>query len=320
MNQVANEKDVYYCFRLLLGREPDSAGKEHWMQRVQQENMTINSLVRGFMNSTEFKRLNVNPKYAFGSGEQTIVDLGNFKMYIPTDDYIIGQSIVTTSKYEPHVTSFITKTLRPDMVFIDVGANLGYFSLLAASIIKAKGQVFAFEPSQNNYNYLLLNAELNGFSNVDVYPFAVAERKSCFEYLMDGSNGAIEEVEYTIEVLKNKVLVRSVTLDETLKNIDRLDVMKVDTEGSEFRVLSGGLELIRKHHPIIFSEFSPPMLKLRSKVPGKEYLEKLIGEKYKISIIEGVDQLIECGKDIAKIMKIFGNKKSTHIDLIAHPD
>jgi FkbM family methyltransferase len=320
MSELATEQDVYYCYRLLLNREPDPDGKAVWIQRLQSEKLSVSKLVSGFLNSTEFKRLNINPNnYTFGSGNHTLVDLTDFKMYVPTDDYLIGSNIALTKSYEPHVTSLLKTLLKPGMFFVDVGANLGYFSLLAASLIQSEGKVFAFEPSQSNYNYLLLNSKLNHFENIDIYPFAVAEQKSCFEYLMDGSNGAIFEVDLTNAEFAGKVLVRSITLDDTLLNLEKLNVIKTDTEGSEFRVISGAMSLIKKHRPIILSEFSPPMLQSQSKVSGEEYLRKIIQQNYHISVIADVHQLIECEANITKVMKCFEDKKSTHIDLVAYP-
>jgi FkbM family methyltransferase len=319
MSEIVNKTDVYYCYRLLLGRDPDPPGMEQWMRLVQTGEITVSQLVSGFLNSSEFVGSKLDSSYTFSSKTCTLVDLQDFKMYVPIDDYIIGRHIAQHKAYEPHVTSILRKHLSPGMVFVDVGANLGYFSLLAASLVKQTGKIYAFEPGQNNYNYLLLNTKLNSFENIDVYPFAAAEKKSCFEYLASGSNGAISETDYTIEALKDKILVRSVVIDEVLSDVEQIHVIKTDTEGAEFRVLSGAARVIKRCRPIIFSEFSPPMLQSQSKVTGESFLRTLVAENYHISVIAGVDKVIDCKDDIARVIKCFDNKNSTHIDLVAYP-
>lgn len=82
-------------------------------------------------------------------------------MYASTSDSAVGSEIYRTRKYEPHVTSAIITRLKSGTGFLDIGSNIGYFSLLAASLVGLDGKVFSFEPSQYNIKLLYLNKHIN---------------------------------------------------------------------------------------------------------------------------------------------------------------
>src|SRR5690606_15185214 len=95
--------------------------------------------------------------------------------------------------YEPHVTAEVRRLLQPGMTFVDVGANIGYFALLAASLVGAQGKVIAFEPNLENCELLRRSIAANGFDDfVHVHPYAVAEKAQFFTLdVGTSSNGRI---------------------------------------------------------------------------------------------------------------------------------
>lgn len=316
-DEAANEEDVYNCYRLLLGRTPERDGWNTWASAVKSGTTSIKTLVLGFLSSPEFKNRNIFP--SIGETKYALVDLNTFKIYVPTDDWAVGKTILEQKSYEPHVTSTIKTILSSGMVFVDIGANIGYFTLMAAAIVGTTGKVFSFEPNQHNCQCLYLSAKHNSFDNIDIYPFAVAEQKTSFVYDNLGTNGVISEFDDNLSTLESRTLVRSVVLDEVLHNVERIDLIKIDIEGAEFRALEGANNIIQRHRPIILSEFSPPALQNVSRVSGEKYLQKLTLERYYISVIEGSERLTECADDIDKVMKIFDHHQSSHIDIIAYP-
>lgn len=316
-DELANENDIYHCYRLLLGRKPDPDGWNTWTSAIQ-GGMSINTLVLCFLGSPEFKNRSLSPSVSGTKYE--LVELPDFKIYVPTDDWAIGRHILVQKFYEPHVTSVIKSVLSPGMGFLDIGANIGYFSLMAASLVGSSGKVFSFEPSQHNCNCLYLSAKTNNFDNIDIYPFAVAEKQATFIYDTTlGTNGCISEFDNNLTIEESRSLVRSMVLDEVLRDVERINLIKIDIEGAEFRALEGAKEIFKKHRPLIISEFSPPALKNVSKVSGENYLKKLLAENYYISVIEPTGQLTECVDDIAKVMKIYESKKASHVDIFAYP-
>jgi len=110
-------------------------------------------------------------------------------------------------------------------------------------------------------------------------------------------------------------LVQSVRLDKSLRDIERLDLIKIDIEGAEYMALDGAKSIIQQHNPIIVSEFCPPMLEATSNMSGQEYLDLLrLDGTYSIGILNedgGLDML-----DNMKIMDIY-QQTDKHLDIVA---
>ncbi len=248
------------------------------------------------------------------------VALGTYQQYVSPGDFEISRSLLTQGVYEPHVTDALRPLLQPGMTFLDLGANIGYFSLLAASLVGQGGRVLAFEPNAYNVSLLSLSARANGFEQLEIFPFAVAERATTFIFdNVGGSNGMISEIPAgaAADDLFNRTLVRSVRLDELLGDLDQLDVVKIDIEGAEYRALQGARQLLERHHPIILSEFSPPGLQNVSGVPGEAYLQLLLGLGYELAVLNEDGTLTDCGSEADAVMRVFAGKPVDHIDIVA---
>jgi hypothetical protein len=114
-------------------------------------------------------------------------------------------------------------------------------------------------------------------------------------------------------------IILSIPLDEILANVDKIDVMKIDIEGAEYRALQGGINTIKKFRPIIFSEFSTGGLKNVSKITGEQYLQFIISQDYDIFILPWEGKTIECHRDIKKVIDYYEEQRTTHVDLVFYP-
>ena len=308
------EEDIYYCFRLLLGRNPS---KVEWGGHKSQAGNDLKEVVSTYLTSPEFKSRKLG---TLSDTEHVLVDVKDYKMYVSLSDTAVGLTIYKTKSYEPHVSKAITERLKSGMVFVDIGANIGYFSLLAANLIGPDGKVFAFEPYQYNVKLLFLNSRINGFENIEIIPCAVADKKSLFAYDNMASNGVISELNADLNALLSTTLVNSIMLDEALQNINKMDIIKIDVEGAEYLALGGGRKLLKKHRPIIFSEFAPPSLQVVSKVSAETYLQQLlVDDNYNISVLDTRGDVIDCKRDVNKVIKCFEDAVTDHIDLVAYP-
>jgi hypothetical protein len=156
--------------------------------------------------------------------------------------------------FEPNSLDFIHDHLKPGNTFLDIGANIGYFSLVCAKIIGTNGRVIAFEPGDFAFNLLAKNKDLNKFDNIDIYQSGFGEKNEILEFNsgspgMEVYNSLGDIVHTAADPNKfNKTLVQIFQGATWLKNnhIDYIDLMKLDVEGGEYNVLKGMLEIFQE--------------------------------------------------------------------------
>jgi FkbM family methyltransferase len=313
--KTATERDIYYCYRLILDREPDVDGWNTFTTNVE-HGMSVQSLVSCFLNSAEFR----NKQAIRSSGlSPVLVELDAFKIYVYPPDSPTARSIIDGHTYEPHVTAAIERLVKPGMVFVDIGANLGYLSLVAARVVGERGKVICFEPNQENCKLIYLSAKLNGFENIEIYPFALADENKAVIYDDMEGNGIISAFDSNLESTPLRSIVRALTLDSALRDEDSIDVLKMDIEGAEYMVMRGAAGVLKRHRPVILSEFSPPGLHNVSGVSGEEFLRLFVAARYDISVLGFDNEVIECGDDIEKVFRYYTEQRTSHIDIVAFP-
>jgi len=277
----------------------------------------LKDVVASFASLPEFKQ---RMRLDLEESKHELVDLGSFRMFVSTRDQAVGNVIYTRRSYEPHVARALADRLSPGMTFVDVGANIGYFSMLAAHAVGRDGQVFAFEPSPYNVKLLYLNARTNGYDNVHIFPFALSNREGFLSYQCLYSNGSTFPPPEELALLFSAPLVYATTLDRVLADVARVDVLKADIEGAEYLALSGGESLLKKHRPVIVSEFSPNGLRGNSQVTPEAYLNLLLlDQQYELSIIHPSNRLVPCGRDVGRILECYRQEGTEHIDIMASP-
>jgi FkbM family methyltransferase len=311
----ATPNDVYACYHLLLGREPDEAGWEYWSSLVTDHDVTRAYVVDSFLNGHEFKAIQA------ARNNPILIELDDFKMYVRRNDNFIGAVIAREKRYEPHVSRVLKSMLPRRGTFVDVGANIGYFSLLAAACVGPQGRVIAFEPNPANCDLLRRSLAANGFGAViDVHAAAVAEEKGRIHFSTAGvdSNGRIvNPAEAAAEVVALP-LVEVVTLDEALSGCDHVDVIKIDVEGAEARVWRGMGEVVGRHRPLLLFEFSPGLLRLTSQVEPAEFLADVQSE-YDLFIISPEGKTAGRPDSATTIIERQAASGLTHLDLLARP-
>jgi FkbM family methyltransferase len=150
--------------------------------------------------------------------------------------------------YELGKRALFVKTIPPGGVVYDLGANVGYYTLLSAVLAGPRGRVFAFEPLPRNLEFLRRHLSLNRIDNATVIEAAVTDRGGTVRFEEDastskgriGAQGSLE--------------VRSVALDELVarERMPRPDLLKIDIEGGEFLALQGARRILTESHPVIF--------------------------------------------------------------------
>lgn len=244
-----------------------------------------------------------------------LVRLDGFSMFVRLDDWAVGARIAVRRRYEPHVIAVFRRRLRPGAVVVDVGANAGYYSLYAASRIGTTGRVIAFEPGSSSCQLLRQSCAHNGFTHVEVHECAASDVEGMVGYGMDDSNGRISH-DRTSEA---SMQVRAVTLDRALSGVPRVDIVKIDVEGAEARVLRGMRGILERDHPEIFVEFSPAGLRLASGIEPAAFLDELRGLGYALRVIPGEGPLPEPHSNEEILAAVSGEGTEHHLDLFATP-
>jgi FkbM family methyltransferase len=158
---------------------------------------------------------------------------------------------------EPGETHYFQSTLRPGDVAIDVGANIGYYTLLFAKCVGAAGHVHSFEPDPTNFRLLSRNVTHNGYRNVTLHHCAVwSELSELRLYLSDDNRG--DHRSYASEEARESIAIEAVRLDDALAAIPRVDLIKMDIQGAEFHALRGMQALLERNPDVrLAMEFWP---------------------------------------------------------------
>lgn len=310
---LATEADVAACYRLLLQREPDTEGLRHHVQ-LHAGATPVRELVRMFLESDEFQQSDLCKAVFRYDEEPTLIQFDGFRLWAWRDDTDIGHAIVAGS-YEPHVTRAIARTVERGMTVIDIGANVGYFSMLMASLVGETGTVIAIEASRANIDLLDLSVRENGFGNVTAHHRAVWSEPTELRLLRQrGSNAAISNGE---SVTGRTEHVAAVRLDDLVSSDTMVNAIKIDIEGAEHRAALGATNTIERCRPVVFSEFSPEALRNVSGVTGEDYLRWFTERDYSLALLDGRGR--DFGRDINAVMALFAAGDRNHVDLRLTP-
>jgi FkbM family methyltransferase len=196
---------------------------------------------------------------------ETAVILGHPMFLGANDD--LGLSV--DGIFTPQETAAFQRELRTGDTVIDVGANIGYFTLLFARLVGPTGRVFAFEPEPANFALLRKNVESNGYRNVTLIPKAVSDASGAARlYLAEHKgDGRIFDSHDGRESLP----IDTVRLDDFFRDdTGPVDLIKIDIQGAEPAALRGMTRLLEKHpRARIVLEFWPIGLKLFGEEPER---------------------------------------------------
>ncbi len=167
--------------------------------------------------------------------------------------------------YEPYESALFRDTITPGMTIVDIGANIGYYTVIAAGRTGEVGRVIAFEPAPENYATLQKTISANNFPHVDIHQMAIADKKGTLSLnLYESNKGKHSLVKGSDEAkgFSTSVQVETTTLDAFLMEhgITNVDVIKMDIEGAESLALEGMRETLRKAR-YMFMEFTPSAIR-----------------------------------------------------------
>jgi FkbM family methyltransferase len=196
----------------------------------------------------------------------------------------VAREVCYTGWYEPQETQLASRLLRPGDVFVDVGANWGYFSLAAAHWVGPRGRIVAFEPEPRLYGMLASNIAANRLTSIDARQIAVAAGPGSLSFVaFRADEGNWGRSHAAGPGVRTDFTCPTVGLDDALDaaGVDRVRLVKVDVEGGEAAVLTGmraGLAAGRYRYVLL--ECHPQLLAARGE-SERDCVQALLGAGYR---------------------------------------
>jgi FkbM family methyltransferase len=212
---------------------------------------TLEDAVRNLSKAVERLARRAEPFGVYmGDGTVLTQTITGLRFYVPTGDTVIAPKMIGNRTWEPRVSGILEKLVRKNLDFLDIGANIGYFSVLVASILgrKGGGVVHAFEPNPEILDLLRRNISINwSLAPIHVHALAIGEREEQMELRIPGklaSNGSLLGKKSGDCVIHK---VKVVPLTKMNFEDGKVGLMKVDVEGAEPLVMAGAVEFLRRN-------------------------------------------------------------------------
>ena len=201
-------------------------------------------------------------------------------------DSCISQQIQSHGIWEPYETALLIDHLKAGDVFLDIGANIGYYTLLASAVVKRGGVVIACEPDTENCRLLRENLALNRVDNVIVFHAAVSDYTGSGRLYLSPDNKGDHRL-YDCGDGRSNCQARVINGDCLRDVMGRVDFIKIDTQGSEYNILKGleSIILENKSHLRMILEFWPYGLRMSGASAG-QFLDLLESFDMDVSIID----------------------------------
>ncbi len=187
------------------------------------------------------------------------LNVHNVPFLVNIHDRGIGEYLFLRGEYALGRVAEIKEVVKQGDIVIDIGANIGYFTVLMANLVGPQGKVYAFEPDPRNFSLLQRTIKKNGFTSVIAEQKAISNKTGEF-LLYQTRSWSSNTLTPTNCVLTTKIQV--ITLDTFLSQEDHIDFVKMDMDGSEPLAIQGMVQLIRRSPNLrVLAEYQPGNLK-----------------------------------------------------------
>jgi FkbM family methyltransferase len=201
-----------------------------------------------------------------------------------------GKRVLREGNYEADLTAGFRELLKPGQTFVDVGANEGWFSMIAAKLVGQCGRVLACEPQERLWPAILKNISLNGFTNVQLLPFAVGSKRGRSEInLYPSVNTGSSHIGGTKRRWEKTQAIEVLPLLAVLESLcGCVDLMKIDVEGFELQALQGAGQHLGSTIRRIVVEIHPGPLQALG-ASEADVMRLLESKGYHQRVVAGVD-------------------------------
>jgi FkbM family methyltransferase len=262
----------------------------------------LGSLLRRFRRALVIEK--GRPYYYLGKGQAMIELHDGSPFLVGTENLDISTSLIRRGRWEEWIEPHIVDSVGSGSVFVDAGANMGYFSVLVGHVVGPTGRVYACEPNPSLYDFLQKNFFINGLPG-EAFPYALGRESRdatlCVR-TVDSGGGYLSDDPHCDSTGSGYtgIPVKVKALDDILAKDIEIDSMKIDVEGHEPQVVEGAEQAIKRSQRLkMFIELNPQAWVGQGYDP-KAFLGSLasMGFEFRILLLDGVQlcgaaQLIE---------------------------
>lgn len=261
-----------------------------------------------------------------GAMEKAIAALGDLPHeVVPTDvgpllihahDTVISSYLRRDGRWDVQEGRVLRRLLRPGMRAVDVGANIGYFTLLMARQVGAGGRVFAVEPEPRNLALLCANLAAHGLDGVDVVPLAASSHDGEMTLVLNAENLG-DHRGFGDDPERERIVVPAARLDAILDPALRIDVVKIDVQGMDHAVVQGLETTIRRWWPALIVEFEPASIAGFGDRPA-EVLANYRALGYDLTLLDPLPAPLPPAEDARLVARLIG-RANQNVNLLLTP-
>ena len=268
-------------------------------------------------NISKYRIVRKTSRYMNSNLHPEFVEIDGNKIFLDENDSLLLSSGVP---HEKTIINLVKNEIKKGDVVIDIGAHIGYYTVLFAKLVGPEGKVFAFEASPTNFEILKKNVDVNGYKNVVYHNKAVSDKNGKLTLYMTGrtstENFLFKPENFTdSSTIKNAVEIESITLDDYFIDFkDKINFLKMDISGAEPRVIQGMKSLLDKNVDMkIQQEWWPNAIKTHGFEPDS-HLKLLTNKGYNIFEIDGANNKINL-VTTDDLLKKYPNSKLEDINI-----
>lgn len=217
--------------------------------------------------------------------------------------------------YDVAETEIVKKEIKRGDVVLDIGANVGFYTLIFARLVGPEGKVFAFEPDPESFYLLKKNVEINGYTNVILIQKAVSNSSGKLRLYLAELNKGDHRI-WDSREKRNSIEIESIRLDDYFKNYSgKVSFIKIDTQGAEGLVFQGMSDFLKQNNNVrIILEFWPAGLE-RTGIDPADFLKLISEHGFKLYQMKEKKNSLELA-NIGELLKIVSIDKWFNLFLI----
>lgn len=283
------EVSICRLYNFYQHREPHQKEINYWINEIREGKTDPTKIKESIMNSPTAKEIERKKLKALGVNFENDVigfkEINGDRFYFDSNDHpLLEFSILQYEKNVEKWKSLLQDHLTKGAKVLDIGANIGLFTLLLAQLVGDNGKVYAFEPSPKTFQFLKRNVDYSPYKNVEIIPKAVTSNVGKLNFVQISSVHS-----YLLKKDRphpNKVEVLTTTVDSFLSKINEsVDFIFMDAEGFEEDILIGGTNTLKNNKIKIITEYNPGRLIAAGTTP-ESFIDTIINFGFDMYVLE----------------------------------